>query len=74
MIGPEKISEVCFYAPSRWLNRLTGGSIDEYYCSRVYRENKVRHILVLNWIFFVVNTDDVNHCKRVNESGRKDGI
>jgi hypothetical protein len=56
--------------PSKLLNWVLGGSINEYYCSRIYRERKNNQIIILNWVFFFT-TGDISHCRRVNEQGNK---
>jgi hypothetical protein len=59
------------YLVSKVVNVLTGGNFGEYYCSRVYRRGWINQILLLNWVFFTLNSNETNHCKRVYENDSK---
>lgn len=54
------------------INWCLGGSLKEMYCSRCWREKRLRNIYLLNWLYFIFSGyKDTNHCKRVHEDGEK---
>jgi len=53
-------------------NWITGGSLKECYCSRMWKEGRIGTVWMLNWIYFIVSgCNDVGHCQRVAKGGNK---
>lgn len=53
-------------------NWLTGGSLRECYCSRMWREERMNRVYILNWIYFIISgCNDIGHCQRVARGGSK---